>query len=279
MTQKQRYLFDVTGYLHIKNAVTGEALKAAQEAVDRYIHMPLNERLEGFTTRPRDLEPGKGGRYEHGFAFDRSLEAMTVHPAIWSLIKEFTFDMPRFVSGTLTLEQHNPERQPMGTNPAGLHCAREGRHWLTRYEIKDNRIYCNDFVAFFYLTDVHPGDGGLIAIPGSHKSKFERPEDLLTPGPDGIDPEPNPVFTNITPKAGDFVVISELLTHGVLRWKPKDRDRRFLILRYRPQYEGKVGLPEAIVNRLSPEVQELTKTASYGHIKEIAKQDVVQLTA
>ena len=58
----------------------------------------------------------------------------------------------------------------------------------------------------------------------------------------------------------------------------KSRDRRFLILRYRPQYEGKAGLPEAIVNRLSPEVQELTKTASYGHIKDIVKQDVVQLT-
>ena len=278
MTPEQRYLFDVTGYLHIEGAVTGDALKEAQEAVDRYIHTPLDERPEEFTTRPRDLEPGKGGRYEHGFAFDRSLEAMTVHPAIWPLVKEFTFDKPRFVTGTLTLEQHNPDRQPMGTNPAGLHCAREGRHWLTRYEVQNNQIYCNDFVAFFYLTDVQPGDGGLIVIPGSHKSKFERPEDLLTPGPDGIDPEPDDVFTNLTPKAGDFLVISELLTHGVLRWKPKDRDRRFLILRYRPQYDGKQSLPEKIVNRLTPEVQELVQTASYGHTKELVKQDVVKLT-
>ena len=28
MTPEQRYLFDVTGYLHIKGAVKGEALKA-----------------------------------------------------------------------------------------------------------------------------------------------------------------------------------------------------------------------------------------------------------
>lgn len=279
MTPEQRYLFDVTGYLHIKNAVTGDALKETQKAVDNYIHMPLGERPEGFTTRPKELEPGKGGRYEHGFAFDRSLEAMTVHPAIWSLVKEFTFDMPRFVSGTLTLEQHNPDRQPSGANPGGLHCAREGRHWLTRYEVKNQQIYCNDFVAFFYLTDVNPGDGGLIVIPGSHKSQFERPEDLLTPGSDGIDPEPDNVFTNLTPKAGDFLVISELLTHGVLQWKPKDRDRRFLILRFRPQYEGRSGIPEPIFDRLSPEVQELTQTASYGHTKEVVKQDVVQLTA
>jgi len=41
MTPEQRYLFDVTGYLHIEGAVKGDALKAAQEAVDRYIHTPL----------------------------------------------------------------------------------------------------------------------------------------------------------------------------------------------------------------------------------------------
>jgi len=191
MTPEQRYLFDVTGYLHIENAVTGDTLKAAQEAVDRYIHTPLDERPEGFTTRPRDVEPGKGGKYEHGFAFDRALEAMTVHPEIWPLIKAFTFDKPRFVTGTLTLEQHNPDRQPMGTNPPGLHCAREGQHWLTRYEIKNNQtnktISWRSFISFLcyriignVLTyhmllenkNVHPDDGRLIVIAGSHKSRF-----------------------------------------------------------------------------------------------------------
>lgn len=29
MTPEQRYLFDITGYLHIEGAVTGEALKKA----------------------------------------------------------------------------------------------------------------------------------------------------------------------------------------------------------------------------------------------------------
>ena len=79
-------------------------------------------------------------------------------------------------------------------------------------------------ICFPYFTDVYPGDGGLIVIPGSHKSEFTRPKELLTlDEADGIDPLEDPVFVNITPKAGDIVIISELLTHGVLRWKPKDR--------------------------------------------------------
>ena len=49
---------------------------------------------------------------------------------------------------------------------------------------REGKSYVLSVDIFFYLTDVEPGDGGLIVIPGSHKSKFERPEDLLTPGPD-----------------------------------------------------------------------------------------------
>lgn len=94
-------------------------------------------------------------------------------------------------------------------------------------------------------------------IPASHKREFDRPKQLLTLDEmDGIDPMDNPVFANITPKAGDIVVISELLTHGVLRWKPKDRDRRFLVLRNFPQFSDKHSFPQPILDRLSPETLE-----------------------
>lgn len=284
MTPEQRYLFDMTGYLHIEGAVTGENLKDVQEAANQYIYCHPNDRPPGFGPRGEELSVEELGnrpliRYQHGFAFDRCLEALTTHPAIWPILKELTANMPRLVSGTLSYEQHNPDRQQVEKNPAGLHCAREGRYWYTRYQVKDGYIFCNDLVFFFYLTDVNPGDGGLIVIPGSHKSEFERPDELLKPGPDGIDPAPDAVFTNLTPKAGDFLCISELLTHGVLQWKPKDRSRQFLILRYRPQYEGKVSLPQVIIDRLTPETQELVASASYGRIKEIAEHDVVTLSA
>ena len=71
-----------------------------------------------------------------------------MHPAIWPIIKELTTDMPRFVSGTLAYEWQNPDRQKVEQNPGGLHCAREGRYWNTRYQIKDGRIFCNNLVFF-----------------------------------------------------------------------------------------------------------------------------------
>jgi len=56
-----------------------------------------------------------------------------------------------------------------------------------------------------------------VVIPGSHKSHFKRPEDFYVPATDSLNPEPHPAVLNITPKAGNAVIISELLTHG---WRP-----------------------------------------------------------
>jgi hypothetical protein len=41
----------------------------------------------------------------------------------------------------------------------------------------------------------------------------------------------HPSVLSICPRAGDVVVITEALTHGAKRWLPRDRDRRFMILR------------------------------------------------
>ena len=107
---------------------------------------------------------------------------------------------------------------------------------------------------------------------------FDRPRHLFQNGlvenrdhiPEGV--------VNITPRAGDIIVMNELVTHGALPWTPKDRMRMILVLRYHPQYSGRSELPQAIQQRLSPETLELTAHASYQDQKEIAKQDNIALT-
>ena len=87
-------------------------------------------------------------------------------------------------------------------------------------------------------------------------------------------------LVNVTPRAGDVVILSELTVHGVLIWKPVDRDRRFLTLSYKPQYfTTHLGrrhslLPDEVWERLSPETQELAQSTSYGHIKSIVSSSL-----
>jgi hypothetical protein len=265
MTEEQRYLFDLNGYLHLRNVLSNEELSAAQEAAERYINTPEDELPEGFEIKDK--------RHLHGFAFDKALERLTLHPTTWPIIKEITNGRPRLTSGTLQVNFPDKFDEPLR-----FHCARDDYGWdAIRYEVRNGRIFCDHTVFFPYLSDVNADDGGLLVIPGSHKSMFDRPRHLFNNSlvedpfnlPDGV--------VNIRPKAGDFVIMNELVTHGALPWLSKDRMRMILVLRYHPQYTGGSELPEAIQKRLSPETLELTSRAGYQDVKEIVKQNEITL--
>ena len=266
MTEEQRYLLDLWGYLHIQNAFSGDELSKATAAAERYVYAAPDELPEGFGI--------EGKRHLHGFAFDKSLERLATHPSIWPIIREVTKGRPRLTSGTLQIDRPDADNEPLR-----FHCARDDYGWdAMRWDVRDGRLFCNHTVAFPYLTDVNPGDGGLLVVPGSHKSNFERPKDLFNGGfvsdPDNLPPG----VVNITPKAGDVVIMSESVTHGALSWRATDRLRMYLVLRYFPQYSGGGEMPEAIRNRLSPETCELISPAGHGIVKQIVETDDVTLT-
>ena len=262
MTAEQRYLFDLHGYLHVRNALSAEELAAARAAAERYVATPHEELPEGFGV--------DGKRYLNGFAFDPALECLALHPSTWPIVKELTRGRPRLASGTLQVD----DASEGASEAMRLHCARDDFGWdAIRYEVRDGRVFCDHTVVFPYLSDVHPGDGGLLVVPGSHKSMFERPPELFNHGMiETLDALPEGVV-NITPRAGDMVVMNELVTHGVLPWTPRDRGRMILVLRYVPQYQRSRDLPEAIQRRLSADTLELTSQAGYEDVKEIVRRD------
>ena len=258
MTPEQRYFFDIAGYLHLENALGEEELRKAREAADRYMNTPPDQLPPGFEI--------DGWRHTHGFAFDKALEALAMHPSFWPIIRELTYDRPRLGNGTLIVDRRRDSN-------SRLHCAREGYGWpSTRYGVRDGRIFCDDLVVFPYLDDVNPGDDGLVVVPGSHKAEFERPEQLYYDGlvttevPDGV--------VNVTPRAGDVVIISELLTHGTMPWQPEDRVRRALVLRFKTQNTGTLDFPPEVLERLSPRTRDLVEPASFNTVKEIVKEQL-----
>ena len=78
MTPKQRYLFDLTGYIHLKNVLSDEELQNAQDAVERCVQTPQDE-----------LPPGisyGGGGYSNGFSL-HSFSKTTGDPGIRFYLK------------------------------------------------------------------------------------------------------------------------------------------------------------------------------------------------
>ena len=85
------------------------------------------------------------------------------------------------------------------------------------------------------LSDIGPGDGGTMIVPGSHKSNFEHPDlrkysmgrdgDKL-PGADGM-PGAQEIFLD----AGDVLVFVDALMHGSAT-RINEGERRICVFRY-----------------------------------------------
>ena len=281
MTPEQRYVFDTTGYLHLKNALGEEELQRAQEAADRYMNTPTEDLPDGFY-RVTETNPVHE-KYRWAFAFDRALEHLTMHPATWPIIKELTANKPCLVGGgNLAVNTHKHPANGLHGGGTGhmkvLGVNRNGLNGPSGFG-EPGTVYADFFNVFWYLSDVQDGDGGLIVVTGSHKSEFESPFETLHESEDSL---PQGIV-NITPNAGDAIIMPEFILHGTLKWKPRDRERRFLHLHFAPQYHMMRrdalcrNMDEATKARLAAETQELIEVAWNSHEKKISKRDIIRL--
>jgi len=270
MTDVQRYLFDLMGYLHFEKVLNKTELKAGKEALGQYVNTEKKDLSKGFGFSSSGFDK-EWTHLKHAFAFDKALEKLVFHRSFWPVVLESTGKRPRLNSGDVRINKASDAAHR-------LHCSRESfGPYSCRYSCGDGRIYCDDLVVFIYFTDVLPGDGRLLLVPGSHKSDFKRPPEVFNDG--YLETEVPPGVANITPKAGDIVLTTELVTHGALAWQPEDRDREFMILGYRPQYHREISkFPDEILKRLSPETWELAETNHYNYEKNIVKKKRVRLT-
>lgn len=106
MTPQQRYMLDVFGFLKIDGALSPSELADAQAAADRYIKLAQHEPQalpDGFEQDPNDNR-----RFVYGFAFDKALEALTMHPTIMPIVMELTGGRPQLAMGTLQVDGTHP---------------------------------------------------------------------------------------------------------------------------------------------------------------------------
>ena len=258
MDDEQRFLLDLNGYLHLRGVLGPRELAACRAAADRHIDLcervadgsaPADSIPEGFGNGAKPGEPGGKG-YGSGYAWEKCLEQLTFHPRLWPIVLELTEGRPGLSTGTMIVD--DAELGGAHVDGSVLHCAREDIPHEERpgatgpanvapfdgacvCEERDGKIFCDNFVCFPYLDTVEPGDGGLVVLPGSHKSKFNRPTNLFGPLSRDADTRPDPIdwtgvpasapavgqseglgchelAANITPQAGDMLIMPEATT-------------------------------------------------------------------
>ena len=209
MSDREKYLYDLQGFLVVRNLLSADEVRALNAALDanpgrtsehgpggaldgtplagpktQYVHyegmltwnLPWCQPFRDLLAHPK-LIPYLNTMMGRGWKLDHNIDVLTSKPG---------------AQGT-----------PFHGNSTGM------------------------FAGSTYY--VNPGDGGLTVIPGSHKANFPMP------GYVRHYEDQQEIFHHITVKAGDLVIFNEATTHGALPWRGKG-ERRCVLHRYIPKY-------------------------------------------
>jgi ectoine hydroxylase-related dioxygenase (phytanoyl-CoA dioxygenase family) len=218
MTDEERFMADLNGYLVIKNVLDADELAEMNAVADR-----LHEGDDG-------VRRGKGRVCLWGEQF----KALVDHPKVTPYIEELLGPWFRLDHDySIFMKDGAPGGGLHGGEDGGQPGGSEGDHW---YKYRDGVMRNGLSVFTFFLTPAAAGDGGFACIPGSHKSNFlaSIPREVRSferPSPYVVQPEV---------EAGDVLFFTEALVHGTMPWKGK-HERRALLYKYAPGHSAWSG--------------------------------------
>lgn len=252
----QDYLFDLNGFVVLKNALETDHLRRLNEALDAFPELEYGEwhgnvqRLDNNGTAGLELQ----NIVEGGAAFEELVD----HPAWIDHVHRYCGEYEDFYDGLFIDECFATVRRSGGFFP--LHSGGHDAPVRTQYRYFNGAFRCGQVNALMALTDINEGDGGTCVVPGSHKSNFPHPL-FATPFRERAKAKSEHVECGIevTMKAGDVLLFVDCLAHGATsRLNPGER--RVVIYRYGPRWANtRYGFQYSgeLLDRLTPRRREI----------------------
>jgi hypothetical protein len=235
MTDRQKYLFDVAGYLVLEDVLTRDHCGRLTDALRKVIDTPPDQLPKGVSHSEPPGEISVGDLTSIGPTFADLIDL----PPVIDILTEV-------ISPQLRLEISYGRIRRKGYGGLNLHGgARDDIDPNFTYQHSNGKIFAGHTVASFNLTDVSEEEGGFVCVPGSHNAHFTTPGDLTDFSDGTFD---NSVLRSVPCKAGSVVIFTEALAHGALPWN-QDHDRVTLFYKYnhagmkwRPYWPAKEAL-------------------------------------
>ena len=244
MTPEERYLFDLRGYLVVRQAIPPDLLRRLNEAVDDLEALSdaaMEERSLPRKYARSDLYAKVGERVDGGLGdysldilaygdpFEEIIDCPSTLPYLESMVgDDCRLDAANFMSrgsrGAFLFHHGYAELLP-----------------YREYAFENGEFRCMSVKISYALTDVGVHDGCFAVIPGSHKSNFSNP--LVG----GVPDPKHPLVEPIPCQAGDAVLFSEDLSHGAVE-NLRSTVRRTLFYSYAPPFHCDWGS----VSKLAP---------------------------
>ena len=219
MSTDEKYLFDLVGFLIVRNVLSEEHLEVANAAIDaseltqspEYFGDSVALKGQNSSTRLGS----NGNLLELPKPFCDPFREMLAHPK--------TIPHLNTILGEGWRLDHGPGLIAMDKGCSGgmLH----GNFDNAPYFYREGKIFTGLCVIEYLLADEGPGDGGISVVPGSHKANLACPLYMLKWE------QYREYVTEINAKAGDAVIFTEACTHGTLPWTA-DHQRRAILYKY-----------------------------------------------
>jgi ectoine hydroxylase-related dioxygenase (phytanoyl-CoA dioxygenase family) len=240
LPHKSKYLFDLNGFLVLRNAFNPEEVARANAAIDAHEETELHERVgqlrtSGLYGRQSTALSGDGstGRKDMGGMLGwnkphcEPFRELMCHKNVAPVLNELLGVGYRLDHSPLMITQ---EKGAEGHTLHGGAVTESGEPaWPLAYEFRHGQMRSQLLTVCMQLQDAGPGDGGFCVVPGSHKSNYPVPPDLA----DLADPELSQFVQQPELYPGDVLLFTEAVLHGTLPWTA-DHQRRTVIYRFAP---------------------------------------------
>ena len=244
------FLFDLNGYLVLKNAVDADLLGRLNAAFDRFPELEYGE-WWGHAQR-RDYNGATGLEIHNCVECGPEFEELIDHPSWIDYVRRYCGEEQSYVQGLFIDESIASVRKSGGHHPVhsgGYQGALRGA-----YHYNHGVFRCGQCNIILALGDVGPGDGPTMVIPGSHKSNFAHPNMGNYGQLDRMDNLEGaiPLYLN----AGDALLFVDGLMHGGSSRTNPEGERRVTIYRYGPVWgASRFGYvySKELLERLTPE--------------------------
>ena len=270
LTDKEKWLFDLHGYLVLRQVVSPEEVEYMTARCDEWHGMDEDELPPPLCSYddPRE-KPTAARAILHAEYADPVFDRLILNLPIMRVVLALTRDRPQHLLSALTVNLPDSDEITLHNGASGA-----WRNPANDYQAADGEVFATFINAAISLVDV-PEGAGFVCIPGSHKTYFERPEHIdIRSGP--------PTVVNVPVNAGDAVVFTEALCHGALPWPWRDPPRRTMFQRYCTSYAswtpGAAPMAE-YETQLSEGVREMKRQGGFQGPKDIVERLLDEMTA
>lgn len=236
-TDLDEYLFDLRGYVLLPGLLTADEVVEGNTLFDTIPRDLPRGGWHGWVQR-EDHPEHRGASYQQIFELGGVFERMVDH---WRYLNY----LDRFVGGH---DSHDRYHGPLAIDEAffsvrgpgeaiPIHSGGHERASRTGFSFHNGRFLCGEINVLTAFTDIGPGDGATMVIPGSHKSNLihpafsrrDRVHEWSKEGGGSAEDVEGSIEVHM--KAGDALLFVDALCHGSAR-RVNAGERRISVYRY-----------------------------------------------